>query len=494
MQQFEIELNDFEIDGKSFELKLKIVTLTKMPQALSIFDILLPPLYLLGALAYGYYIKNKYIRTNPEYKYFIPGLLARIVGAIALGLVYFFYYGGGDTTNYHHSAVAYSNFVFTNKEDFLIALIGDAKHHYFSFEVAGDVYHIYRPNDQHAFFVVRLLIPIVLMGFQSYFASAILTAIFTYGGLWKLYQTFIQEFPSLRKEMAIACLFIPSCVFWGSGLMKDSFTLSAVGWFTYAFYNLFIKKQVKPKYIVYLIIASFIIIAIKPYIFFALLPGSILWLSNSTIARINHKFIRGLLTPLFLGAGLIGGYFALAQLGENLGAYQLDSVLDKAVVVQKDMKASYYGGQSYDIGDFDASAGGVALKAPSAIFAGIFRPGIWDVRNPVMAVSSLENTYLLILTLFLLFKLKFFGFFKYIGANPLILFSVCFSLFFAFSVGLTCANFGSLVRLRIPELPFFVASLFAIKYHYEQIEKNRFKSATQKKKQLNYQIKSGKIV
>ena len=68
----------------------------------------------------------------------------------------------------------------------------------------------------------------------------------------------------------------------------------------------------------------------------------------------------------------------------------------------------------------------------------------------------------------LLIKLKFFGFFKYINKNSLLLFSVLFSVFFAFSVGLTVANFGSLVRLRIPELPFFVASLFIIQHHYNQ--------------------------
>lgn len=450
-----------------------------MPEALSIFDLLLPPIYFMGVLAYGYYITKKNILKNPEYKYFIPGLITRVFGAIALGLVYYFYYGGGDTTNYHHSAVAYSNFLFSNnKEDFWIALFGDAKHHYFSFAIAGDVYHIYRPNDQHAFFVVRLLIPIVLMGFHSYFASAILTAVFTYGGLWKLYQTFLQEYPSLKKEMAIACLFIPSCVFWGSGLMKDSFTLSAVGWFTYAFYNLFIKKQRKPKFVIFLIISSFVILAIKPYIFFALLPGAILWMSNDIKAKINHKFIKNLFAPFIFIVGALSGYFALQQLGDALGDYKLDSVLDKAVITQQDMKAAYYGGKSFDIGDFDASASGVALKAPSAIFAGIFRPGLWDVRNAVMAVSSLENTYLLILTFFLLWKLKFTGFFKYIGQNSLILFSIMFSIFFAFSVGLTVANFGSLVRLRIPELPFFVASLFAIKYHYEQTEKNRFKNSS----------------
>lgn len=438
-----------------------------MNNNLSLFDILLPPFYILVAFAYGHWITKKNIREKPEYAYFTKGLIVRIFGAIALGLVYHFYYGGGDTINYYQTASAHANLIFDYPDDFWRGWVGNGKNYFFQFnETTG--YPVYRPVDEHSFFVVRLLIPIVMLGCHSYYASAILVATFTYGGMWKLYQTFLLEFPTLKKEFAIACLFIPSCVFWGSGLMKDSFTLSAVGWFTYAFYHFFIKKERKISYGIYLLIASIVIIAIKPYIYFALLPGSMLWLSNNLVKKINHEFVRFLATPLILAVGGFGGYFVLANMGDNLGQYKLDSVLDKAVVTQKDMKADYYGGKTYDIGDFDASVSGIILKAPVAIFAGIFRPGLWDVRNLVMLISSLENTYLLILTFFLLFKLKFFGFFILIRKNPMLLFCMLFSIFFAFSVGLTCANFGSLVRLRIPELPFFVAGIFMLRHIYEQ--------------------------
>ncbi len=438
-----------------------------MNNNLSFLDLLLPPLYILGAYAYGYWITKKNIREKPEYAYFTKGLMVRIFGAILLGLVYFFYYKGGDTVNYFESARAYSNLLTKNDSEFWTAWLGNPKGQYFQFdETTG--YPIYSGRDSAAYFVVRLLIPIVMLGCHSYFATAILTACFTYGGMWKLYQTFLQEFPKLKKEFAIACLFIPSCVFWGSGLMKDSFTLSAVGWFTYAFYHFFIKKERKLSFGIYLFISAFIILAIKPYIFFALLPGCILWLSNNLVKKINHSFIRFLATPIVLTIGGLIGYLALIQMGENLGQYQLDNVLDKAVVTQKDMKADYYGGKTYDIGEFDASISGIILKAPIAIFSGIFRPGLWDVKNAVMLISSLENTYLLILTIFLLIKLKFFGFFILIRKNPMLLFCMLFSLFFAFSVGLTVANFGSLVRLRIPELPFFVAGVFMLRHLYEK--------------------------
>ena len=438
-----------------------------MSPLLSIYDILLTPLYILGAYTYGYYVTKKNIRSKPEYAYFTKGLMVRVSGAIALGLVYFFYYSGGDTTNYYQTSSAYANLIFKDGEDFWKGWLGDAKHYYFSFNNSTG-YPVYTPRDHHSFFVVRLLIPIVTLGCHSYFSTAVLVACITYGGMWRLFQTFLSEFPNLKREFAIACLFIPSCVFWGSGLMKDSFTLSAVGWFTYSFFHFFIKKDRKLSYGVYLIIASLIIIAIKPYIFFALLPGSILWLSNNIVKKINHSFIRFLATPIILSIGALTGYLALVKMGDNLGQYQLDNVLDKAVVTQKDMKSEHYGGKTYDIGEFDASLTGIVAKAPIAIFSGIFRPGIWEVKNPVMLISSLENSYLLILTIFLLIKLKIFGFFSLIRKNPMLLFCMLFSLFFAFSVGLTVANFGSLVRLRIPELPFFVAGIFILKHLYEK--------------------------
>lgn len=438
-----------------------------MNNNLSIFDLLLPPFYILGAFMYGYWITKKNIRANPEYKYFIKGLMVRIFGAIALGLIYFFYYSGGDTVNYHTTASAFSKLLYKDSGDFLVGWLGNGKEYYFSFDESTG-YPVYWPRDHHSFFVVRLLIPIVTLGFHSYFATAILVACFTYGGLWKLYQTFLLEFPNLKRELAIACLFIPSCVFWGSGLMKDSFTLSAVGWFTFAFYHFFIKKQRKPSYVLYLVISTFIILAIKPYIFFALLPGSILWLSNNIVKKINHGFVRFMVAPIILSVGGITGYLALENMGDNLGQYKIDNVLDKAVVTQQDMKAEYYHGNSYDIGDFDASIGSIMTVAPMAVFSGIFRPAIWDVKNIVMLISSLENTYLLILTIFLLIKLKVFGFFFLIRKNPMLLFCMLFSLFFAFSVGLTVANFGSLVRLRIPELPFFVAGIFMLRHLYEK--------------------------
>ena len=64
----------------------------------------------------------------------------------------------------------------------------------------------------------------------------------------------------------------------------------------------------------------------------------------------------------------------------------------------------YYGGNSFDIGEFDASAVSMLSKAHLAISAALFRPFLWEARNPVMLMSAIENTLLLIFSIYILIK------------------------------------------------------------------------------------------
>ena len=435
-----------------------------MRYLLSIYDILLPPIYFLVIYFAAKQHENKKKTLNPEYAFFTIGLVVRMLGAIALGLIYFFYYDGGDTTNYYQTAEVYRQLFFKNWRYFFEAIFADENFNNWGFFDEKTGFPEYRHHDQYAFFIVRLLIPIAFLSFGSYFVAALLTATVTYFGVWKLYTLFVNEFPEPKKQLAFAILYFPSCVFWGSGIMKDSFTLSAVGWYTYGFYHFLIKKEIKFKFALQIIISSFIILSVKPYILLALLPGSLIWFGNDAAIKIKNKFFRLLFAPLllFISAGL--AYFFINQLGKGLNLYSIDSVLDRAAIVQKDMKAEYYGGNTFDIGDFEPTLAGVLKKAPIAVYSGLFRPALWEVRNIVMLIAGFENLLIVGLTIYLIWKYGFIKLLRTITKYPLILFAILFSIFFAFSVGLTVANYGSLVRLRIPELPFFVGGLLILNY------------------------------
>jgi len=297
---------------------------------LSIFDFLFAPIYLTIIFFISRQIQKKNEQINPLYKYYTRGMFIKLMGAIALCLIYQLYYDGGDTVNYFYTANAISNLLDKSPSVFFDVMMGHNTPENFSFFDESTGYPVYWEN-KAAFFVCLLIVPITFLGFKSFIATAILMGSICYSGVWKLFLLFNEQFPDLKKQFAISILFIPSVVFWGSGLLKDTITLSAVGWYTYNFYYFFIKKKYKLGYGFAIIVSSYLLISIKPYIFFALVPGSIIWLSNQRLVNVRSKLIRIIVAPLFLVIGIGLGIFVLGQMGDSLGVYAIDKVLDKAL-------------------------------------------------------------------------------------------------------------------------------------------------------------------
>ncbi|MGV2480637.1 UNVERIFIED_CONTAM: hypothetical protein IGO34_28005, partial [Salmonella enterica subsp. enterica serovar Weltevreden] len=84
-----------------------------------------------------------------------------------------------------------------------------------------------------------------------------------------------------------------------------------------------------------------------------------------------------------------------------------DNVLSKAVKTQQDLIREQYGGNSYNIGVFEPTIGGVVAKIPAALNLALFRPYLWDVRNVMMLLSALENMLMLGLSIYILVRVKF---------------------------------------------------------------------------------------
>jgi len=150
------------------------------------------------------------------------------------------------------------------------------------------------------------------------------------------------------------------------------------------------------------------------------------------------------------------------QLGDLLGEYGAEQIIEKALITQEDLKRDYYGGNTFDIGEVDPSFIGVLSKFPIATFYGLYGPTLLDVRNIVMLFSALENTILLALTLMIIFNFKIRRLANNMLDSPILTFCLVFSLLFAFSIGFTTPNYGAMVRFKIPLLPFFVFYLLVI--------------------------------
>ena len=77
--------------------------------------------------------------------------------------------------------------------------------------------------------------------------------------------------------MAFAFLFIPSVIFWGSGFMKDTFTLSCIGLVTHFVYLIFYENKRIVANTAAALFFLYLIFMIKSYIVMAFLPAAFLW-------------------------------------------------------------------------------------------------------------------------------------------------------------------------------------------------------------------------
>lgn len=391
--------------------------------------------------------------------YFFPALTFKIIGALALGFIYQFYYGGGDTYSYHSSGSRHIwNAIMDSPSDGLKLLFADGSDSppKGTYDFASKIIFF---NDPSSYFVVRVAALFDLITFSSYSATAVLFAAFSFFGMWLFFLAFYEAYPHLHRWIATAAFFIPSVFFWGSGLLKDTITLGCLAAMTYTVVKLFIHREIKVKYILLLLICSYIIFGVKKYILLCYLPAMLMWIFAGHFTRIRSMAVKIMLLP-FVASAVVGlGYYAVIKIGEDDPRYSLDKIAVTARVTAYDI-GFYTGkdaGSGYSLGELDGTFTGMVKLAPQAINVSLFRPYLWEVKNPLMALSALESFGFLIFTVFALYRSR-----KVLGraaGDPTILFCFVFSITFAFAVGISTFNFGTLTRYKIPLLPFYLVGL-----------------------------------
>ena len=423
-------------------------------------DYLLTPIYLglfyVLAFAIRPAVTNKY--TKP---YFIPALSVKLLGAIALGVLYHTIYGGDTLYYFKYGSIIYHAFGDSFSAG-LHMITTDG-------QVTPDIEQyanqmVWFGPDSKEYFVVRVAAVCALIGFNNYFVTSLCFAVLSFSGIWAMYITFAKIRPQVYKELAIAVFFLPSVFFWGSGLLKDSLCLGALGWLFYAFYRGAIEKQNIIRSLILGVVAIKVIASMKVYILLAFVPPAVLWVFNENTSRIQSSVVRWVARPLLLISGLAAAIYVMGSVAATDARFNLDKI-----GAQSKLTADYLQGVSqqqqgagYNIGLQDGSLGGMVKLAPQAVVVALFRPFLWESRNPTMALSALEATYFLVLTIRIFYRVGVFKILRVISGSPVLNLCFLFSLIFAISVGISSGNFGTLVRYKIPLMPFYLAGLYIL--------------------------------
>lgn len=406
-------------------------------------------------------------------KYFIPALTAKLIGALALGAIYQFHYGGGDTLNYYHDALRLSHSFLEYKEAtfkvfFYMDDLVDSEY----LAVRNDLWYY---KDPHSFFVVRTAFILGLFCFQSYGAIALFFGAISFSGVWMMYYTFCFIKPHLYKWFAYGILFMPSIVFWGSGLMKDTLCIAALGWFFYACYKIIYKNDYAPYTFIILGVSVFFLINLKIYILLCFFPAAIYWFFLEK-TDFSNKAMKVFFRPMLLVIGLGFTIVALSKFAESTDKYNMEAIARTSQITSSYLlKVSILeNGSGYSLSTtFDGTISSLLRLIPEAVVVTYYRPFLWEAKNPVMLLSALEGLAAMFLTLATLYYVIKNNIKLLYSPPSFVAISLIFVVLFGTAIGMSTYNFGTLVRYKIPALPFFFASLitlfFEAKNHIKQV-------------------------
>jgi hypothetical protein len=441
---------------------------------INITEIIIGFIYCLLFGGLGYFLESK-MTSSITKKYFMIGLILKLIGGMSVGLIYYYYYKGGDTVTYYTYGAQHIFDAFKHSPSVAFQMIfGDNTYTAQNFPYVSKIW-VYR--DSASYYCVRFAGFFNLFAFNTYSGTSILMAFFSYICVWRLYQFLVDLYPDMNKQFAIGFLFMPSVFFWGSGVLKDTITFAFLCLIIRALLTIYYQRKNLLINVLITIISGFFLAEIKIYILIALIPALVFLYGYGPIKAIKNPLIKIGLTPFIAALGVGLGYFAIQKVGESNSKYNLEAMAKTAEVTARWIHhvSVTEGGAGYTLGDYDFGAMGVLKKTIPAIFVSLYRPLLIEAKNPVMLLSAIESSYFM--------WLLYLSYFKNFSLNSLarsksiiIPFSLIFVLIFSWAIGLTTYNFGSLVRYKIPMMPFYVVAMTLIQRNKKLILAQRNKT------------------
>lgn len=444
--------------------KLSAYELSISKNLIGPYEYILLPIYIF----IFYVITRIYVETiykDAEIrKYIYTGLFFKILGGLFLTLVFNFYYTGGDIGTYYNEGRILANLIL-EKPEYAYRIFtyfpsgGDS-------ELKNLFLGMHYINASETLIILKITAFINLFTFNSYLITTFFYSYISFWCIWKLVTLFFELYPNHKKYIVWAFFFVPSLIVWGSCILKDTICFSCLCLVHYYLFRIFIHKKFKVDYLLYIFIAGYIILTIKLYILLAYAPCFSFMVTQQFKATIKNHLFRAIIAPFIIALSLVVSYVLVTQLGSQKERFSNEKIMQTAKIQREYIQAISIqsGGSTYTLGKMEDGYWGYILKIPAAINVSLFRPYIWEAKNPIMLLSALESSVLLYLTIRLFYKRNFKKTMALISSDPNIQFFLIFGLLFSFLVGVTTYNFGTLVRYKIQGYPFYILAILLLYY------------------------------
>jgi hypothetical protein len=399
------------------------------------------------------YFKNTNLKTNTLYFLF----LIKLISAYCLFLVYTHYYTDRTTADifkyFDDSTWLYKNVFSKSPINYLKIIFGiHTDEPYIHYELKKTQYW-FKPHETNVFndnrTVIRFNLIIYLISLGYYHIHTLILCFLSFIGLTGIYKTFHKLFPNQSLILITGIFLLPSVLFWGSGILKESILLFSIGIFVYQLSEFYFFKKRAFTTFFWITISFFLLTITKTYVIITLIPSVIALLTYKKFQNLKPIIYFTIIHILCITTALI-----INQLNPEIDilgnlVYKQHDFLN----VARDTKATSViyveklSNQLYSFVHF----------SPLALINGLLRPSIFELKSLPFLPSVLESSLLLVGIIFIGFKRK-----KTLNQEQILIltFSLFFSLFLALLIGLVVPVLGAIVRYRVPYLPFLYSTIF----------------------------------
>jgi hypothetical protein len=295
--------------------------------------------------------------------------------------------------------------------------------------------------------------------FDSYIAMSFFFSMWGYLGTWLLYITLIKKYPAGRKWLFYFIIAYPSLCFWTTGLLKDSICFGSLGILFYCFFNLSGAKK-RPLFSILIgLISLYILVLYKTYI---LIAFSVAYVMGQLLYRFFRTNMLGKAISIMTFGTLLFFIANFSSINFERSFYEL---INKDIKERIDYVTGFQlseSGSSYDLGEIKLNSWGLIEYLGSSIHVTLFRPYIWEYRNPLVIALSFESMIMFFWLFYLIIAVGPKNIFWAVKSSSLLIFALFFTVLIASFAGGIAFNFGTLARYKLPLIPFYYFLMIAI--------------------------------
>jgi hypothetical protein len=371
------------------------------------------------------------------------GLALRLLGGLSIGLLYKYYYlMSGDTFVFFDDASKLTDLFYSNPSAYL------------EFVITGDSPVVIKTTEPRSMFFVGILSIVNLLTNNNYWLSSLWFSFFSFWCSYRLVVKLDSLFPAAREASRIALLFVPSVVFWSSGIIKESIALGAMMILVVHFLSLIRGQRLKWLAYLEIVFSTYLLLSLKYYWGAVLIPSIVSSLIVHWVAVRKQQSAWVIFTAwilVFIVVCVVASF--------THPNFYVERFLHVIVENNHEFVSISRPGNLIEYNNLSADWGSIIINSPWALLSGLFRPMIFEGGSVTGMLAAIENLFLLGLVVWKLRSIRIPS-----EENRLIVMSaVVYVVVVCIFLALSTPNFGTLSRYRVGFMPFFV--LLILKGH-----------------------------